>query len=258
MKFIDAFVFYNELEMLNYRLETLSSHVDYFVLVEATHTHTGVPKPLHFEESKSRYTKFLHKIIHVVVDDFPHKEKVSDGRQWENEAFQREVGIPRGLQRIQGIDANDYVVCSDLDEIVNPSVIQDVRDGKITGDHHTLEMDFYYYNLTNYLGKWNACCLLKVWVAMQSSGRWSCKFPISNAGWHLSYFGNSDFIRNKLTHFGHQEYNREEYTCDSNINAAIRDGKDLFNRENVTITKIKVCDNTNLPPRMDLLIDYWQ
>lgn len=257
MKIIDAFVFYNELDMLNYRLETLSPHVDYFVLVEATHTHTGVPKPLHFEENKSRFEKFLHKIVHVVVDDFPHKEKVSDGRQWENEAFQRERGIPRGLQQIHEIDPNDYVVCSDLDEIVNPVVLQDVREGKITGERHTLVMDFYYYNLTTYLGKWTACCLLKVWVAMQSACRWSCEFPIPNAGWHLSYFGNSEFIRNKLEHFGHQEYNSEQFTSEENINAAIRDGRDLFNRENVTITKIKICDNPNLPPRMDLLTNFW-
>lgn len=257
MKIVDAFVFYNELEMLNYRLETLSPHVDYFVLVEATYTHNGIPKPLHFEENKSRFAKFLHKIVHVVVDDFPHKEKVSDGRQWENEAFQREKGIPRGLQQIADLDANDYVVCSDLDEIVNPDVIRDVRDGKITGDRHTLEMDFYYYNLTNYLGKWSACCLLRVWVAMQNSCRWSCEFFIPNAGWHLSYFGDSEFIRNKLEHFGHQEYNQEQYTSVSNINTAIREGRDLFNRENVTITKIKVCDNPNLPPRMDLLTNFW-
>jgi len=257
MKVVDAFVFYNELELLNYRLETLSPYVDYFVLVEATYTHNGVPKPLYFEENKSIFERFLHKIVHVVVDDFPHKEKVSDGRQWENEAFQRERGIPRGLQQISDLDMNDYVVCSDLDEIVNPSIIQDVRDGKITGERHTLEMDFYYYNLTNYLGKWTACCLLKVWVAMQSSCRWSCDFFIPNGGWHLSYFGNSEFIRNKLEHFGHQEYNKEEYTNDSHIQSAIVEGKDLFNRDNVTIKKIKICDNPNLPPRMDLLEKYW-
>jgi beta-1,4-mannosyl-glycoprotein beta-1,4-N-acetylglucosaminyltransferase len=176
MKIIDAFVFYNELEMLNYRLETLSPHVDYFVLVEATYTHNGLPKPLHFNENKSRFSKFLHKIVHVVVDDFPHKEKVDDGRQWVNEAFQREKGISRGLRLVPGVDLNDYAVCSDLDEIVNPDLIRDIRSGKMSSlcDYHALEMDFYYYNLTNYLGKWSACCLLKVRVAIESCCRWKC------------------------------------------------------------------------------------
>lgn len=258
MKIIDAFVFYNELEMLNYRLETLVPYVDYFVLVEATYTHNGLPKPLYFSENKSRFSKFMHKIAHVVVDDFPHKEKVSDGRQWINEAFQREKGISRGLKMVPGINLNDYVICSDLDEIVNPHLIEDVRGGKLSvGDNHTLEMDFYYYNLTNYLGKWHACCLLKVGLAMESCFRWRCENTLPNAGWHLSYFGDSEFIRNKLQHFGHQEYNAEEYTSLENINRSIQEGKDLFNRDNVTITKIKVCDNPNLPPRMDLLTNFW-
>jgi hypothetical protein len=30
----------------------------------------------------------------------------------------------------------------------------------------------------------------------------------------------------------------------------------LFNREDVTITKIELHNNKNLPPRMDLLLDF--
>lgn len=257
MKVIDAFVFYNELDMLQYRLETLDLHVDHFVLVEATHTHTGMPKPLYFKENRSRFSKFLHKIAHVIVDDFPHKTHVSDGRQWENESFQRERGVPRGLEMIPDINQNDYVVHSDLDEIVNPDVLQNIREGKITGDCHTLEMDFYYYNLTNYLGKWHAPCVTKVHFAMKTAGRWSYQNIIGNAGWHLSYFGDSDFIRNKLENFGHQEYNNDQFKNEDNINNAIKNGRDLFNRDNVTITKIRVCDNPCLPPRMDLLTRFW-
>ena len=257
MLFVDAFVFYNELEMLKYRLETLDPYVDWFVLVESTYTHNGEPKPLYFEDNKDSFAKFLHKLIHVVVDDFPHKTKVSDGRQWENEAFQRERGIPRGLQKIPNINADDYVVCSDLDEIINPATIKYIRDGVLVGDRYTLEMDMYYYNLTNYVGKWYACCVMRALKAMENSGRWSGSEVIQNAGWHLSYFGDSEFIRNKLMHFGHQEYNSDRYTNESNINDAIKDGLDLFNRGEVAIKKIKICDNENLPPRMDLLIRYW-
>ena len=259
MKVIDAFVFYNELEMLNYRLETLYNYVDYFVLVEATYTHNGIPKLLYFDNNKERFSKFLDKIIHVIVDDFPHKEKVSDGRQWENEIYQRDKGIPRGLQLIPEIDNDDYVFCTDLDEIINPEIIQYIRNKIITDDTHSLEMDFYYYNLTNYIGKWYAPTLLKVKIAMNTNTccRWFGNKPIKNAGWHLSYFGDSTFIQNKLAHFGHQEYNKDEYTNEEHIKKSIREGKDLFNRENVTITKVPICDNPNLPPRMDLLINFW-
>ena len=33
-----------------------------------------------------------------------------------------------------------------------------------------------------------------------------------NGGWHLSYFGDSEFISNKLKNFAHQEYNSKEFT----------------------------------------------
>jgi beta-1,4-mannosyl-glycoprotein beta-1,4-N-acetylglucosaminyltransferase len=258
MLFIDAFVFYNELELLEYRLETLNPYVDWFVLVESTYTHNGEPKNLYFESNKTRFSKFLHKLIHVVVDDFPHKTIVSDGRQWENEAFQREQGIPRGLQQIPDINADDYVICSDLDEIINPLVIGDIRTGNITGERYTLEMDMYYYNLTNYYGKWHACSVMKVCSAMVNSGRWSWSPLILNGGWHLSYFGDPAFIQNKLMHFGHQEYNNAEFTSVENIKNAIANGTDLFKRQNVDIQKIQICDNTNLPPRMDLLVRFWE
>jgi beta-1,4-mannosyl-glycoprotein beta-1,4-N-acetylglucosaminyltransferase len=257
MKVIDAFVFYNELEMLNYRLEVLNPHVDYFVLVESTYTHNGVPKILYFNENKSRFSKFLHKIIHVIVDDVPHKTKVSDGRQWENEIFQREQGTPRGLLKVPNIDIeNDYVIYSDLDEIINPAVINNLRNGHLTGNCYSLIMDMYYFNLTNMLDTWWACCLMKVHMALKSSYRWKCKYGIPNAGWHLSYFGNAEFIKNKLEHFGHQEYNTEQYTNEQNINDAIKHGRDLFNREDVKITKIELHNNKNLPPRMDLLLNF--
>ena len=42
----DCFQFYNEFDVLEIRLAELDPLVDHFVIVEATHTHTGKPKPL--------------------------------------------------------------------------------------------------------------------------------------------------------------------------------------------------------------------
>ena len=46
LKIIDCFTFYNELDLLNYRLNILNEVVDYFIIVEATHTHIGNEKKL--------------------------------------------------------------------------------------------------------------------------------------------------------------------------------------------------------------------
>jgi len=65
--------FYNELDTLAYRLNILNDVVDLFVLVEATHTRVDKVKPLFYQENKHLFEKCNNKIIHVIVDDFPHK-----------------------------------------------------------------------------------------------------------------------------------------------------------------------------------------
>ena len=43
----DCFSFFNELDLLEIRLNTLDKVVDKFILAESTLTHTGNPKPLY-------------------------------------------------------------------------------------------------------------------------------------------------------------------------------------------------------------------
>jgi beta-1,4-mannosyl-glycoprotein beta-1,4-N-acetylglucosaminyltransferase len=96
MKIIDAFTFYNELDLLLYRLTALDHVVDYFIIVEATKTHTGKDKELFFENNKHLYEKFLPKIIHIIDEDLLVPD-ISAGQQWYNEIHQRD-DIYRGLQ----------------------------------------------------------------------------------------------------------------------------------------------------------------
>jgi beta-1,4-mannosyl-glycoprotein beta-1,4-N-acetylglucosaminyltransferase len=48
MKIIDSFIFYNEIDLLYYRLSILDEHIDKFILVESTRTFTGHSKPLFY------------------------------------------------------------------------------------------------------------------------------------------------------------------------------------------------------------------
>lgn len=50
VKVIDCFTFYNELEMLDFKLRELEDVVDYFVIVEATTTYSGNNKPQYLDE----------------------------------------------------------------------------------------------------------------------------------------------------------------------------------------------------------------
>ena len=91
-RIFDCFTFSNELDLLEFRLDLLSPVVDQFVIVEAPRTHSGLEKPLVFQENQRRFERHLDKITHVVVDDLP--SPIPD--RWVPEQFQRQA-IVRGL-----------------------------------------------------------------------------------------------------------------------------------------------------------------
>ena len=53
MKIVDVFPFFNELDLLDIRLNVLDPHVDCFIISEATKTFSGLDKPLYYEENKN-------------------------------------------------------------------------------------------------------------------------------------------------------------------------------------------------------------
>ena len=256
MKIVDCFMFYNELDLLNYRFNLLNDIVDWFVVVEATHTHSGKEKPLWYEDNKIFFEAFHHKIIHVVVDDFPYKYpqiNYQQGQQWKNEHFQRDA-ISRGLNTIKGmLSGDDVMTITDLDEIPDPRTLAKIKAGEVTvsGGLKKLEMDFYYYNLnTKQQSKWVLAKIATVgefnsWGKTCTDLRHTNADTISNGGWHLSYFGDSNFIKNKIVHFAHQEFNRDQFVDMEQIKKKVDSQADLFGYS--TMLNVAVKDNTYLP-----------
>jgi beta-1,4-mannosyl-glycoprotein beta-1,4-N-acetylglucosaminyltransferase len=259
MKIIDAFIFYNELDMLFYRLSALYNHVDAFILVEATRTFNGKPKPLYYAENKEKYKKFENKIIHIVVDDLIPDAVYDPTNQydddiWKNEKYQRNC-IDRGIQQLN-LANEDLIMIGDLDEIPNMNTIYEV----ITAFSDTtkiavgLEQDMYYYNLTSkQRSKWYSARVVSYafYVYQTGSSPQMCRMTSSvgcvpNGGWHLSYFGGAAFIRNKLVHFSHQEFNSDKYTNIQTIADKIQTKTNLF--DEVVFISMPISENTNLPP----------
>lgn len=118
MKIVDSFIFYNELDLLEYRLKLLEPVVNNFVLVESTQTFAGHQKPLYYQENKDRFREYNHKIQHVVVDSFQPDDA------WFNEKLQRE-SITQGLEMLRLHD-DDAIMITDVDEIPDPRVIMQV------------------------------------------------------------------------------------------------------------------------------------
>ena len=83
----DCFTFFNELDLLEIRLNILDEHVDYFVLAECTETFSGIEKPLYYEENKERFSKWSHKIIHHI------NEKIQAPDPFQRAHYQKEMSF---------------------------------------------------------------------------------------------------------------------------------------------------------------------
>jgi len=266
IKIIDAFLFYNEIEMLDYRLSVLDEIVDFFIIVEMTHTFTGNPKPMYFSENRERYKKYEKKIIYIKTEA-PYKAPNIDfdkGEQWINEYEQRE-SIKKGIHRVSNrMNPQDIILISDVDEIPNPELLKNIKQGKKIIQRnifYALVQDYYCYNLTSKNSiPWDCSKIFTYkyyyerikdyptnsYILSNMRFCYYC-YVIENAGWHLSYFGNPDFIQNKLKQFSHQEFNDEERRNKNNITSCITNHINIINKK--SMYNIPIEENPNLPPK---------
>lgn len=222
----DGFIFFNELELLDIRLHELNNLVDRFVLVESTQSFSGQNKPLYFEENKSQFRPYLEKIIHVVVD-FPETVKTP----WEKEYTQRRA-ISRGLEHC---NLNDIVIFSDVDEIPSSNALSRYR---IEEGAKMFEQIFcyYYVNCVATKEKWYGSRLSSYAYFLRfgkdvQNFRWR-KLPIiPKGGWHFSYLGGKERIKEKISAFAHQELNIPEFTNDQWLEHVLSSHQDLFKRK---------------------------
>ena len=134
----DCFTFYNELDVLEIRLNYLNDLVDKFVIVEMDKTFSGIEKPFVFEENKNRYKKFLNKITYIKVKCNANETNLSDYEKcWYRENYQRDC-IMQGLNNAKD---DDIIIISDADEIPSKIAIQCYSSG-ITA---LGQMMMYYY-----------------------------------------------------------------------------------------------------------------
>ncbi len=121
VKIYDCFTFFNELELLELRLESLWDVVDCFVIVEADKTHANNPKPLNFAEHVRDFEKYLPKIHYVADHSVVPYKGVGD---WSIEHNQRN-NIMQGLT---DAEPDDLIMISDVDEIPDPAIIRTIRE----------------------------------------------------------------------------------------------------------------------------------
>lgn len=194
MKKFDCFMFYNEIELLHLRFLEYYNYVDYFVIVESPKSHTGKPKPLVFQENRSKFKEFEDKIIYVIVNDLPDYH-IND--IWKAENFHRNC-IMRGLYGVA--DYGDKIFVSDCDELWDTDAATKFMDDP---NWVTFQEDLYYYYVN--------CKQNCIWNGpiMANYGSFDCPQTLRNVarcgyntkypgGWHYSFQGGAQRIRDKV------------------------------------------------------------
>jgi beta-1,4-mannosyl-glycoprotein beta-1,4-N-acetylglucosaminyltransferase len=271
-KIYDCFYFFNELDLLEIRLNVLDQYVDYFVIIESTTTFNGTPKKMIFEENAQRYEKYKNKIIYHQVTWSPTKmeevEKIlSDpnasqvmkdiaektlktrnipkekpNSRWITEYFQKEsMMVP-----LQSLKNDDIVYISDVDEIWNPAKRIENPRRKI----FVFKQIPYIYFLNNrsdeFWHEWTgsiACkfsTLRKNGVNESRTHNRIPRYVIRNGGWHFSFQGGKNIVLEKLKAYPHLEYGSQDK----------QDKLDDFLRDRIHLKNASIrfrIDNQNLP-----------
>jgi len=205
----DCFTFYNELDILEMRLEELDPVVDKFLIVEMDKTFQGSPKSVTNLEDSGRFTKYLDKIWHFNVKC---PDEVTN--PWEREYYQR--NHIRKIMHNKRPKQNDILIVSDADEIPRRSVVAKAEELLKDVDVVSPELDAYYYGLnvsgghrhTNRMARWSFAQTITT-QDLRVTGPINI---VANGGWHFSYLGDAEHIANKFKAFAHSELNRPDTT----------------------------------------------
>lgn len=265
MKVYDVFPFFNEIDLLEIRLEHLDQLVDYFVITEATTTFSGNPKPLYFDENRALFKKFEKKIIHQVVDQIP------DLDPFERDRYQRDC-VRTILQ--EHCENEDFIIYGDVDELPSIPSLESSFNYLHVGYNmiHLAQNQYYFYlnveevsnSLRSFTGEY-PLTINRKWLGTNvSKWEYARQFSITNlrdpihkengkrlknGGWHFTYIGSekrlpaAERVRFKIKSAAHQELNTREIL--GSIDSNIKNLKDIFPRKR---TRFKIRNDYRFLP----------
>lgn len=262
MKVVDVFPFFNELDILEIRLNVLDPYVDCFILSEATKTFSGLEKPLYYQENKERFEKFNHKIIHNIVEDTTPPEL----HPYQRDVFQKD-NIKKVI--LDNVSDQDVIIWSDVDEVPNPEAIQGLESYfeqdaifhfaqencmgylnlvEVGGIIRAMTTDWDYEDRPRWLGTkvFGKSILEKYTLSeLRSKQEIEKNYRIFPGGWHWSYVGSEGLsveerVLKKIECAAHSELNNDQIK--QNV-ARVKDNKDPLGRDYAVYQTVPV-DNS--------------
>lgn len=204
----DAFLFNGETDLLEFRLKSLEDVVDWFVIVESSHTFQGDLKDNLLDVFQDRLAPWRDRIRHISVG-LPRCAST-----WDREAAQRNA-LREGFSDARPADV---VLLSDVDEIPKASVVRQLP--RKLEEPLALEMGFFYYNWNlrvPFKWRWGRASRARDAGEPQALRSTTGLRRVIGAGWHCSYMGDAAWCRGKLRAFSHHELADEIFASEAHI-----------------------------------------
>ena len=256
---IKPFLFKNEIDLLEIQLEELYDVVDYFILLETERSFQNTIREDFgtYEKYKEKFSKFKDKILYTQLEKDkydPNYEKVTP-REKRNYNYE----ILKEVVRTYNFPSNTMVLYGDCDEFPKKEIVEKIRSGEIPTNENTifnLQMDLYYFYF-NYIctsHPWNGFKLVSlpiflnnpIYEVVRCAHDYRQLPTIQNCGWHYSYFGDVDYVLDKINTLSHVENKTDKIMDRDNILESMKTGRDIYFRNNHH-WKILSKDNTSLP-----------
>lgn len=287
-KVIECLLFFQEIDLLEIRLEYLFSEIDYFIIIEASQTFSGKKKEFILEKNFKKFSRFKKKIIYFKLDEFhnsiksiynfnkninnpirkkiinlikQHKYYDKSHLPWILDTYHREM-LHFPLSKIA--NDNDIVILSDLDEIPSIEFINEYKTKNYTQICSAYQKEFNYflnyYRNNHWIGSLIFRAKNNLDISFNEIRQISkniksakVKHLSTFGGYHFTSIGNINEIKNKINSWAHQEYNNKYVMRD--IEENILKGQDIFGRYSGTILKkISIYDNNYFDKKLSKII----
>ncbi|OWM71502.1 hypothetical protein CDL15_Pgr005689 [Punica granatum] len=222
----DAILFSNEIDILTIRWNELYPYVTQFVLLESNSTFTGIPKKLHFAKNRDKFKFIEPRLTYGMIGGRFKKGE----NPFIEEAYQR-VALDQ-LLKIAGIEDDDLLIMSDVDEIPSAHTINLLRWCDDIPPILHLQLRNYLYSFEFYTDNksWRASVHRYETGKTRYAHYRQSDYLLSDAGWHCSFCFRliNEFIF-KMKAYSHYDRVRFSHYLDpKRIQDVICKGADLF------------------------------
>jgi beta-1,4-mannosyl-glycoprotein beta-1,4-N-acetylglucosaminyltransferase len=223
-KIIDTIFFYDEVDMLFFRLSELNERVDQFIIMEAGIDFFGNPKPFFFKENEYLFEKWKDKITYLSFENMLSEEFDKLFNSIKEIKFQT-IMLDKSVNRqniqlylltilyhhLRSSDLyfEDLIMISDVDEIPDLTKLSEINDKIIFSSVLLRQKNFIWStNFINSNPNLGTICNQFTTIITKPSefiNSWIFKknlniqgFEIVDSGYHFSHFYDIERTKRKL------------------------------------------------------------